>query len=247
MPRADLLLVARGLAESRTAAQRLIAAGRVTTDQGPVTKPALDLPDSAGLFVQADPTDCFVSRGGLKLAGALQHTGLKVDGWRCLDVGQSTGGFSDCLLQAGAVQVVGVEVGHGQLHPRLQNLPQLVCIEGVNARVLSPADLGAHRPAVGFDLIVCDASFISLTLLLPRFPALLRAGGAVLALVKPQFEVGPEGLGKGGIVRDAGRYPAVEVRIREACASSGLAVDDYFASPLTGTDGNREFFVFARL
>jgi 23S rRNA (cytidine1920-2'-O)/16S rRNA (cytidine1409-2'-O)-methyltransferase len=168
-----------------------------------------------------------------------------VSGYFCLDVGQSTGGFSDCLLQAGAARVVGVEVGHGQLHPRLKDDPRLACLEGINARHLTAADLGGHFPAQGFDLIVADASFISLTLLLPSFPALLRPGGRILALVKPQFEVGPKNLGKGGIVRDTSLYARVEAKIRAACAECGLEVQDWFDSPITGSDGNREFFALA--
>lgn len=262
MSRLDQLLVARGLAPSRTAARRLIEAGRVRRDTGAgweaASKPALDLPDDTPLEVTSDPADRFVSRGGLKLAGALAHTGLDVTGRTCLDVGQSTGGFTDCLLQAGAARVVGVDVGHGQLHPRLRDDARVVCLEGVNARALAPADLGDAWPAGGFDLIVADASFISLTLLLPRFPALLRrgvvshpprpspaggGGGEVLALVKPQFEVGREGVGKGGLVRDPRLYGAVEEKLRAAGDACGMRVLDWFASPITGGDGNREFFV----
>lgn len=247
--RADLLLLARGLASTRTAAQRLIESGRVSW-LGPkglesVTKPSQALPETAELSVRIDPADRFVSRGGLKLAAALAHSRLDVSGYFCLDVGQSTGGFSDCLLQAGAARVVGVEVGHGQLHPRLEDDPRLVCLEGINARHLRPADLGGHFPAQGFDLIVADASFISLTLLLPNFPALLKPGGRILALVKPQFEVGPKYLGKGGIVRDTSLYAGVEAKIRAACAECGLEVQDWFDSPITGSDGNREFFALA--
>lgn len=245
--RIDQLLVSRGLAASRTAAQRLIASGRVRVDAGrgwlAVDKASLDLAPDTPLAVEPDPADRYVSRGGLKLAGALAHTGLAVGGSSCLDVGQSTGGFTDCLLQAGVARVVGVEVGHDQLHPRLREDPRVVCLEGVNARHLRAADLGGEHD---FDLIVTDASFISLTLLLPNFPALLNPGGRVLALVKPQFEVGPGNLGKGGIVRDPALYPAVEAKIRAACAAAGLAVLDFFDSPITGGDGNREFFVYAR-
>ena len=244
--RADSLLVEQGLAPSRTAARRLIAAARVSANGAPVSKPAQEFAASVQLAVQADPADRFVSRGGIKLAGALARTGLAVDGLRCLDVGQSTGGFTDCLLQAGAAHVVGVEVGHGQLHPRLVADSRVTCLEAINARELSAAALGPAMPEEGFGLIVCDASFISLSLLLPRWPALLSPRGRVLALVKPQFEVGPGGLGKGGIVRDAARYPEVEQRVRSSCADAGLDASDYFDSPITGADGNHEFFVFAR-
>lgn len=249
--RADQLLVRRGLAPSRTAAQRLIEAGRVRFEQSSncswqrVAKASVDLPEDTPLELLPDPLDRYVSRGGLKLAGALAYTGLDVTGWSCLDVGQSTGGFTDCLLQAGAARVVGVDVGHGQLHPRLRADSRVLALEGVNARTLAPAALGEAWPPGGFDLIVVDAAFISLTLLLPRFPALLSRSGRVLALVKPQFEVGRTGLGKGGVVRDARLYPEVERKLRTVCEAVGLIVLDWFASPIAGGDGNREFFLLA--
>lgn len=250
--RADLLLMTRGLAASRTVARRLIEAGRVRAFAASgggtwqaLVKPSQDLPPDIPLEVEADPSDRFVSRAGLKLAGALEQLQLDVAGSVCLDVGQSTGGFTDCLLQAGAARVVGVDVGHGQLHPRLAADPRVVCREGVNARGLTAEILGQDWPARGFDLIVADASFISLTLLLPRFPALLRAGGQVLALVKPQFEVGPGGIGKGGVVRDAARYPQVRTRMESALADCGLIMGGWLDSPILGGDGNREFFVQA--
>ncbi|HZX31745.1 MAG TPA: TlyA family RNA methyltransferase [Rhodocyclaceae bacterium] len=246
MPRADQLLVESGLAASRTAAQRLIAAGRVRWLGGAVSKPAQDIPRDGELTVEADPADRYVSRGGLKLAGALAASGVLADGKVCLDVGQSTGGFTDCLLQAGAAKVVGVDVGHSQLHSRLQGDPRVVCIEGVNCRALEPEDLGRHLPADGFSLIVADVSFISLTLVLPQLPALLAENGDLLLLVKPQFEVGPQGLGKGGIVRDPALYGEVEAKLRRASADAGLTVHGWFDSPITGGDGNREFFIWLR-
>lgn len=244
-PRLDALMVERGLAPSRTAAQRLIAAGRVRIDGEEASKPSRELSGTESISVVDDDTDRYVSRGGQKLAGALARTGLDVRGARCLDLGQSTGGFTDCLLQAGAARVVGIDVGHGQLHPRLRGDPRVHCIEGRNARSLEPHDLGADWPAGGFDVLVCDASFISLHLLLPRWRALLAPTGRALALVKPQFEVGPGGLGKGGIVRDPARYAEVEAGLREACRDAGLVVLDWFESAITGGDGNREFFAFA--
>ncbi len=243
--RLDQLLVAQGHAASRTAARALIEAGRVSIDGQPATKPALELPPDAPLTVTPDDSDRFVSRGALKLEGALARSGLDVRGANCLDIGQSTGGFTDCLLQAGAKQVIGVEVGHGQLHPRLRKDSRCITLEGLNARQLTAADLGGHFPAHGFDLLVCDASFISLTLLLPQWAALLSTAGHVLALVKPQFEVGPQGLGKGGIVRDASRYAEVETRLRADAHAAGLIILDWFDSPITGGDGNREFFFHA--
>lgn len=252
--RADLLLIRRGLAPSRTAAQRLIEAGRVRFERAghgarawqTLAKASLDLPADTLLELLPDAEDRYVSRGGRKLAGALAHTALDVSGWTCLDVGQSTGGFSDCLLQAGAARVVGVEVGHGQLHPRLRGHTRVVCLEGLNARELSREMLGPHCPAQGFDLIVADLSFISLTLILPRLPPLLAPTGHLLLLVKPQFELGPQALGKGGIVRDDRLYATVQAKLYQACLACGIAPVDWFASAIPGGDGNREFFLHAR-
>jgi len=237
-----MLLVARGLAPSRTAAQRLIEAGRVFAGGMPVHKPAQELPEGVELHIEEDAADRYVSRGGIKLAGALTHAGIAVAGRRCLDVGQSTGGFTDCLLAHGAARVTGVDVGHGQLHPRLAADPRVEQFEGINARELQKSALAGHR----YDLIVADVSFISLTLVLPQLPALLAPDGDLLLLVKPQFEVGPAGIGKGGIVRDAALYAEVEAKLRACCSESHLTVCDWFDSPITGTDGNREFFIHAK-
>ena len=244
--RVDTLLVQRGLAASRTQAQRLIGEGRVLADGKAIAKPSLELPADAVLTVVEDESDRYVSRGGLKLAGALAHTGLAVTGRICLDVGQSTGGFTDCLLQAGAAKVVGVEVGHDQLHPRLRADGRCVTFEGLNARQLGAADLGEHCPPQGFDLLVCDASFISLALLLPQWATLLAPSGHVLALVKPQFEVGPHHIGKGGIVRDPTLYREVEGRFLEIAKKLGLTAKAWLDSPITGGDGNREFFIWLK-
>lgn len=249
--RADALLVQRGLAPSRTAAQRLIEAGRVSQKVGagetvPVAKPALLLAADAELVVAPAAETEYVSRGGLKLAGALRHTGIDVRGRDCLDVGQSTGGFTDCLLRHGAARVVGVDVGHGQLHPSLAADPRVEHHEGVNARALEKSALAGRLHERCFDLIVADVSFISLTLILPQLPPLLTKLGELLLLVKPQFEVGPENIGKGGIVVDAALYPVVRDRLAACCARHRLAVVDWFDSPITGADGNREFFLHAR-
>lgn len=244
MSRADALLVARKLAPSRTAAQYLIKEGRVSWAGGVIAKPAMELPDETPLTVAADPDAHYVSRGGQKLAGALAETGLKVGGKFCLDVGQSTGGFTDCLLQNGARHVVGVDVGHDQLHPQLRCDPAVTAIEGINCRALTAADLGAAMPAGGFELIVGDVSFISLTLILPQLPPLLAVHGDLLLLVKPQFEVGPGNLGKGGIVRDPELYGEVEKKLRQSAHQLGLTVNAWLASPITGGDGNREFFIW---
>ena len=222
----------------------MIAAGRVAAPGGIVTKAALELARGTALTVTADPNDRFVSRGGVKLAGALAITGLDVAGRSCLDVGQSTGGFTDCLLQADARQVVGVDVGHEQLHPRLLADSRVTSFEGINCRALVAADLGDALPANGFDLIVGDLSFISLTLILPQLPPLLAAHGDLLLLVKPQFEVGPGNIGKGGIVRDPTLHDEVEGKLRRCAAGLCLTVRAWFASPITGGDGNREFFIW---
>ncbi len=191
---------------------------------------------------QLDVTDNaetrWVSRGGLKLDAALATTGIQVQGRRCLDVGQSTGGFTDVLLARGAAAVVGVDVGHGQLHAKLRDDERVAAIEGLNARELEGADLG-H-----FDLVVGDLSFISMTLVLPAIITVMS--GDLLMLVKPQFEMQPADIGKGGLIKDAASYPKVERRIREACAAGGLEVIDYLPCAIDGGDGNREFFVWAR-
>jgi 23S rRNA (cytidine1920-2'-O)/16S rRNA (cytidine1409-2'-O)-methyltransferase len=240
--RADALLVQRGLAPSRTAAQRLIEAGRVSLDGAVILKPAQLLPANAVLTVAPAGDAEYVSRGGLKLAGALRHTRIKVQGCDCLDIGQSTGGFTDCLLQHGAAKVIGIDVGHGQLHPGMATDPRVESHEGVNARALEKSALAGRQ----FDFITTDVSFISLTLILPQLPHFLTRLGDLLLLVKPQFEVGPEHIGKGGIVTDAALYPAVRTKLTACCTENHLAVLDWFDSPITGTDGNHEFFIHAK-
>ncbi len=248
MERLDKALVNRALADTRSQAQRMIEAGRVSARTGTVwqvlNKASMKVSDEQPLKVEPGEEDQFASRGGLKLRGALAQSGLSPEGWVALDVGQSTGGFTDCLLQAGAAKVVGVDVGRDQLVPALRKHPSVVFFEGINARDLPTDTLLAEAPG-GFDLIVMDVSFISQTLILPGLPALLKPGGHLLSLVKPQFEVGKAGIGKGGIVRDARLYQSVEERIRAQCGVLGLQVDAWFPSPITGGDGNREFFVAA--
>ncbi|TDR80399.1 TlyA family RNA methyltransferase [Paludibacterium purpuratum] len=251
MIRADLLLVELGLAPSRTNAQHLIDSGRVSVEIGgkrvPMTKPGQKFADGfSAFYITPDPADRFVSRGGLKMVGALAETGLSVAGMSVLDVGQSTGGFTDCVLQSGAESVVGVDVGHDQLAARLRGDARVRYFEGVNARALDRSALLAANRDRPFDLIVCDVSFISLTLVLPSALALLAEGGYLLSLVKPQFEVGREGIGRGGIVRDARLYDGVRRKIGDAVTAEGLQVLKWFDSPITGGDGNREFFIFAR-
>ena len=328
--RADVFLVDFGHAATRSQAQRLIAAGvQWRLSKGApwqkVAKNGDDIPAIAEVELLDAAEAKYLSRGGLKLEGALAASGLQVAGLRCLDVGQSTGGFTDCLLQHGAAQVVGVDVGHGQVHERLRADPRVICVEGLNARTLT---LGALQQecelalsevieevednetqpeapyswmrngglvdeqyddsddakdkdierfkseraakiqarAAGtlpverrrrdecadvdttpvFDMVTGDLSFISLTLVLPSLVPLLAPEGALLMLVKPQFELQPGQVGKGGIVRDPALYAVVEKRIRECCAENGLAVQAWLDSPISGGDGNREFFVFAR-
>lgn len=265
--RADQLLVERGLAASRSQAVRLIAGGMRWRDAGTgdawrnVAKNKDEVPESAELELTDAAEARYVSRGGLKLEGALKTSGVDPTGKLCLDVGQSTGGFTDCLLQHGAAKVVGVDVGHGQLHARMREDERVVAIEGVNARALSPADLQVDEgedDEVGealevveapaeprFDLIVGDLSFISLTLVLPAVVQFLADDGQLLMLVKPQFELQPGQVGKGGIVRDEAMYAVVEKRLHDACAALELKVLRWFDSPIAGGDGNREFFIHA--
>ena len=328
--RADVFLVDGGHAATRSQAQRLIAAG-VEWRLSPlapwqkVAKNGDEIPSVAEVRLLDDAEAKYISRGGLKLEGALRATSLSVTGLRCLDVGQSTGGFTDCLLQHGAAQVIGVDVGHGQLHERLRSDLRVVCVEGVNARSLTAQalqdacelalsevieaeednetqpeapyswmrnggqvdeayddsndakdqDIEAFKSERAardkareegtlpverrrraecadvditplFDVVTGDLSFISLTLVLPALVPLLAPGGSLLMLVKPQFELQPGQVGKGGIVRDASLYTVVEQRIRDCCAELGLEVQAWLDSPISGGDGNREFFVFAR-
>ena len=247
--RADQLLVQQGLAQTRSQAQRLIAAGVCWRLPGApawqtVRKTGEDVPEIAEWQLRDTAETRYVSRGGLKLEGALQALGLNVAGWRCLDVGQSTGGFTDCLLQQGAAHVTGVDVGQGQIHPRLRQDGRVTVLEKINARELNRASIDLE--SLGFMLVVGDLSFISLTLVLPAIARTVDAGTLVLMLVKPQFELQPGQIGKGGIVRDAALYAQVEQRVCAACAEQGLNVLQWLPSPITGGDGNREFFVFAR-
>jgi 23S rRNA (cytidine1920-2'-O)/16S rRNA (cytidine1409-2'-O)-methyltransferase len=254
--RADQLLVARGMASSRAQAQRIITAGvRWRSLDGPVTdwknvaKNGDEVPEGAELEMSDSGEARYVSRGGLKLEGALKTSGVAVTGLVCLDLGQSTGGFTDCLLQQGAAQVLGVDVGHGQLHAMLREDARVQCVERTNARdpvALAEAIGEFHPDATGdlFDLVVGDLSFISQTLVLPAVIPWLKPGGQLLMLVKPQFELQPHQVGK-GVVRDPALYAEVEQRIRACLDELGLQVKAWFESSITGTDGNREFFVHA--
>jgi 23S rRNA (cytidine1920-2'-O)/16S rRNA (cytidine1409-2'-O)-methyltransferase len=235
--RIDQLLVERGLAESREKAQALILAGHVMVNGQKAAKPGHSIPrDSVVEVAERMP---YVSRGGYKLAGALDHWNLDVSGRACLDVGSSTGGFTDCLLQRGAARVWAIDVGHNQLDWKLRNDPRVVSREGVNARFLSPESF-----PVLFDLAVCDASFISLTLLIPAIIPLLAPHGAMILLVKPQFEVERGQVGKGGIVRDPELHQAACDRVRTAVETQGFQID-IIESPILGAEGNREFLLYA--
>jgi 23S rRNA (cytidine1920-2'-O)/16S rRNA (cytidine1409-2'-O)-methyltransferase len=260
--RLDHLLVHRQLAASRSQAQRLVAAG--VTWRWPVgvgawrtaRKAGDDVPEGAELQLADTAESRYVSRGGLKLEGALAASGVSVQGCVCLDVGQSTGGFTDCLLQHGAARVVGVDVGHGQLHERLRGDARVVCIEKTNARdgealsnmiaATASKQGDTAQKHLKFDCIVGDVSFISLTLVLPALRPLLADDGVLLMLVKPQFELQPHDIGKGGLVRDPLLYAVVEQKLRTACKQHALQVLAWLDSPIVGGDGNREFFVLAR-
>ncbi|MRT20803.1 TlyA family RNA methyltransferase [Comamonas sp. CAH-2] len=327
--RADVFLVDHGYATTRSQAQRLIASGvewRLTplAPWKKVAKNGDDIPAGVELKLLDNAEAKYISRGGLKLEGALEATGLKVDGLRCLDVGQSTGGFTDCLLQRGAAQVIGVDVGHGQLHERLRADVRVVCVEGMNARAMTAEVLQdaceeviserweeeedndtqpkapyawmrnggqvdedyddsndakdsdieafkAERAAKAkareegtvpterrrkaeyaevdttplFDFVTGDVSFISLTLVLPAVVRLLKPHGQLLMLVKPQFELQPGQIGKGGIVREPAHFQEVEERVRTCLTELGLEVKAWMESAIEGGDGNREFFIHA--
>ena len=279
--RADLFLVEHGFATTRSQAQRLIGSGvqwRVVVDETGLAAPwkrvaknGDEIPEAAEVEVLDNTEAKYISRGGLKLEGALKATGFDVTGLRCLDIGQSTGGFTDCLLQHGAAQVVGVDVGHGQLHASMREDNRVVCLEGINARSLTATDLiaaCAHNVlATGqndvendadnnpenesqidpvFDFLTGDLSFISLTLVLPAVTRLLKPQGHLLMLVKPQFELQPGQIGKGGIVRDAAHFAFVEQRLRDACFELGIEVLGWMPSSIEGGDGNREFFIHGK-
>jgi 23S rRNA (cytidine1920-2'-O)/16S rRNA (cytidine1409-2'-O)-methyltransferase len=235
--RIDRLLVERGLFESRAKAQAAIAAGRVTADDIVVAKPADAVARDAVL--RAQPAHPFVSRGALKLAAALDHFGFDPSTCVCLDVGASTGGFTEVLLARGARRVYAVDVGYGQLHHRLRTRPEVVVLERTNIRQLNLAQLPERA-----DFVCVDVSFISLRLALPPALALVRLPARLLALIKPQFEAGRRALKK-GIVRDASVHSAVCADIAELVQSLGWQVAGIMPSPIAGGDGNREFFIGA--
>lgn len=244
----DAELVRRGLARSRRHAAELVAAGRVSVAGRAVRKPSASVADGAEVSVApgAEPEHEFASRAALKLAGALDALanvpdGPRVEGAVCADLGASTGGFTDVLLRRGAAHVVAIDVGHDQLLPALREDDRVTVVEGFNVRDLTPADLG-RRP----DVVVADLSFISLTVVLPAIAGVLRDGAQALLMVKPQFEVGRERLGSGGVVRDPSLHAEAVRTVAAAALRRGLRTCAVVPSPLPGPSGNREFFLWLR-
>ena len=234
--RIDKLLVDRGFADSRTKAQALVMAGAVLVDEQLIHKPSELYSHDANIRIKESATQRYVSRGGIKLEAALREFIIDVNALSCLDVGASTGGFADCLLQHGAQTVVALDVGHNQLDWKIRNDPRVEVREDVNARHLLPGDFEKK-----FDLITIDVSFISLTKILPAVVPLLTKGGRIVALIKPQFEVGKGEVGKGGIVKDPLQHQRVIGEVNTFAESLGLNVISVIESPITGADGNVEF------
>ncbi|HYX31063.1 MAG TPA: TlyA family RNA methyltransferase [Pyrinomonadaceae bacterium] len=235
--RIDKLLVDRGLVESRTRAQALVMAGSVLVDEQLVNKPSERFPANVAIRIkERSDAGRYVSRGGLKLEAALREFQIEVNGFVCLDVGASTGGFTDCLLQQGAHKIVAIDVGHNQIDWKLRNDPRVEVREGVNARYLSATDFDEQ-----VDLITIDVAFISATKILPAVTALLNEHGRIITLIKPQFEVGKDKVGKGGIVKDPAQHARVIAQVNAAAESLGLRVRGVIESPIKGADGNVEF------
>ncbi|MBI5305439.1 MAG: TlyA family RNA methyltransferase [Chloroflexi bacterium] len=233
--RLDVLLVERALAETRQRAQALILAGEVTVNGQVVTQAGKPVPDDAAIAVRAPLP--YVSRGGLKLAGALDDFRVDPRDKTCADIGASTGGFTDCLLQRGAARVYAIDVGYGQLAWKIRTDARVVVMDRVNARYLD----ALPEP---IDLATMDASFISLALLLPTVKRGLSPHGEIVALVKPQFEAGREQVGRGGIVRDARVHRTVLAQVAQCAQREALRVRGICSSPIEGADGNREFFIY---
>ena len=238
--RIDKLLLERGLAESRTRAKAMVMAGVVLVDEQLVNKVSETFPLNSKIRIKGagDPAARYVGRGGLKLEAALREFQIDVTGLTCLDVGASTGGFTDCLLQHGARKVVAVDVGHNQFDWRLRNDPRVELRERVNARYLKPDDLQEQ-----FDLATIDVSFISVTKILPTVASLLANQGRIITLIKPQFEVGKGEVGKGGIVTDPAKHQRVIEEVGRAAQELGLIARGLIESPIRGADGNVEFLV----
>jgi 23S rRNA (cytidine1920-2'-O)/16S rRNA (cytidine1409-2'-O)-methyltransferase len=237
--RADLLLVARGFCESRAKARAAIEAGGVTADGRPVARPSDLLANDAALEVT--PAHPWVGRGALKLEHALSLWPIVLTGRVVLDLGASTGGFTEVSLAAGARRVYAVDVGRGQLHPSLADDPRIVALEGVDARSLTAAQVGEPP-----ELVVCDLSFIGLAKALPAALGLAASGADLVALVKPQFEVGPDRVGKGGLVKDPAARAEALSGVRAFLEAAGWSVQETAHSPIEGGDGNREYLLWAR-
>lgn len=242
MPRTrlDQLIVARGLAASRERAQALVIGNHVTVNGVAITKAGTQVDDDADVQLKT-PDHPWVSRGGLKLVRALDAFAIDVTGAQALDIGASTGGFTDVLLHNGAARVVAIDVGHNQIDWKLRQDPRVIVREGVNARYLVPADLPDDARA--FDIVTIDVSFISLALILPVVPPLLKPSSRVVALVKPQFEAGRDDVGKGGIVRDPETHQRVIADVTRSAAEVGLKRLGLEPSPIEGAEGNKEFLL----
>ena len=238
--RLDVLCVEHGLAPSREKARALIMAGRIMVDGVPMLKPGTSIHPTAVLTRKGADLP-FVSRGGLKLQAALNFFGVRIPGTVCIDVGASTGGFTDCLLQNGARQVYAVDVGYGQLAWRLRQDKRVIAMERTNARHLKPHDFGTLA-----DLAAIDAAFISLKLLVPPLIPCLKPKGVIIALIKPQFEVGKGKVGKGGVVRDAQLHTMVIEALKEFFRRHQLDIRGVCPSPICGPKGNREFLIYLR-
>jgi len=237
------LLVDKGIVPSRERAQALILAGKVLVDGQRIEKPGTPVPADSDIRMLGDDLR-YVSRGGLKLEAALQYWGIDLRDKTCLDIGASTGGFTDCLLQHGAKKVIAVDTGYGQIDFKLRKDARVRLLEKTNARYLEAEDLGE-----AVDLIVMDVSFISSTLVLPAVVDAARSLGArpsIVVLVKPQFEVGREQVGKGGIVRDPQAHSAAVVKVKDALRLLNFSVKEPIESPILGTEGNREFLLYAQ-
>ncbi len=238
--RIDKLLVEQGLADSRTKANALVMAGVVLVGEKRVAKPSEQFAPDSVIRIKGDsPENRYVGRGGLKLEAALQSFAINPSGFDCIDIGSSTGGFTDCLLQHGAARVVAIDVGTNQLVWSLRNDKRVDVRENTNARTLVPADFDTE-----FDLAVMDVSFISVTKILPAIIPLLKFAGRLIVLIKPQFEVGKGEVGKGGIVREPEKHERVVGEVNEFAVSLGLRVEGLIESPILGAEGNKEFLAF---
>ena len=248
--RIDLALVEWGFFESRNKAQSAIEEGLVFLKNQKINKSnhEVDFTDDNKdqIKVESGKSNQYVSRGGIKMDGALQKINLNVKGLRVLDIGISTGGFTDCLIQKGAKEIVGIDVGHKQIHASLLQHKNLHVYEGTHVKNLTKDFFAKEGLDHSFDMMVCDVSFISIKSVLPHVLPFLKDDGVALFLVKPQFELSKEDLGKGGVVKDKSHFQKVEKLIRSLFEESHFKILDYFESPITGSDGNQEFFVYAR-